>query len=701
MRSFLIACVLLLTVLTFYSALWFKSESIEADITNRVTDDLEAAGADGIEIDVDGRHVTLSGVVYDDATEQSYLETADATYGALGPIDGLTQLGDNGFLTAIKTADGISLRGTVANEDQRAALVAEAEAATEGAVDDQLVVSGPAGDWQSTATVGLAQMAGLSSGTLSASGDTLSLSGVASGDADAIAQALTDQGAWNVFVSDNAQEMALTTEVERLTGDVTDLTARLDASAEAAEGLTSDLDASEAALEALTGQVEAQTGEIADLNGMVDVLTGERDTAIGELADLRASLSAGEADTANLAEQLAEANASVETAQTVIAGQDTEISTLTDEISALTAENVELEGQLASRSEGLSGAEAMIATLTATLDTNRGEAAELSGQVEALSAENAELTSRVGVLEEELAVSLSNDGDVDQRIAELQDIVDQRDASIEGADTLIASLTGNIGERDEQISNLSAQVDDLTGQVADRDTTIEGLTADIEGLRGTVTERDTTIADLTATLQDRDTTIAGMTGTVEDQGAALAETDTRIADLEANVADRETQIAGLDAQVTDLTAVVAERDATIAALRQAQPAVTGSVAEQCAARAGQVLENSRINFRTATATISNDSREVLERLTGIALACVGSDVQVEIGGHTDSQGTDENNQALSEARAQAVLAFMAERGVPTAGLVARGYGESQPIADNDTAEGRAENRRISFDWQAR
>ena len=91
---------------------------------------------------------------------------------------------------------------------------------------------------------------------------------------------------------------------------------------------------------------------------------------------------------------------------------------------------------------------------------------------------------------------------------------------------------------------------------------------------------------------------------------------------------------------------------------------------------------------------------MLERLTGIALACVGEGLIVEVGGHTDSQGTDENNQALSEARAAAVVTFMADRGVPTNGLRAVGFGETQPISDNATPAGRAENRRISFEWKA-
>jgi len=80
---------------------------------------------------------------------------------------------------------------------------------------------------------------------------------------------------------------------------------------------------------------------------------------------------------------------------------------------------------------------------------------------------------------------------------------------------------------------------------------------------------------------------------------------------------------------------------------------------------------------------------------------VGDNVSVEIGGHTDDRGSEESNQLLSEQRAQAVRDFMTARGVDTSGLTAVGYGEANPIADNETAEGQAANRRISFDWQAR
>ncbi|NNL95828.1 MAG: OmpA family protein [Xanthomonadales bacterium] len=72
------------------------------------------------------------------------------------------------------------------------------------------------------------------------------------------------------------------------------------------------------------------------------------------------------------------------------------------------------------------------------------------------------------------------------------------------------------------------------------------------------------------------------------------------------------------------------------------------------------------------------------------------DLQVEIAGHTDSRGTVEYNQGLSQRRADAVLRELVAKGIDPARLTARGYGESQPVAGNDTDEGRAKNRRVEL-----
>lgn len=71
-------------------------------------------------------------------------------------------------------------------------------------------------------------------------------------------------------------------------------------------------------------------------------------------------------------------------------------------------------------------------------------------------------------------------------------------------------------------------------------------------------------------------------------------------------------------------------------------------------------------------------------------------VRVEIVGHTDSVGSDEYNQGLSERRAEAVRSYLAGRGISDSRLSASGRGESQPAASNDTAEGRSQNRRVEL-----
>ena len=70
-------------------------------------------------------------------------------------------------------------------------------------------------------------------------------------------------------------------------------------------------------------------------------------------------------------------------------------------------------------------------------------------------------------------------------------------------------------------------------------------------------------------------------------------------------------------------------------------------------------------------------------------------------GYTDDRGSDELNQKLSEARAKAVADYLVTKGVDAARLTSAGYGESKPIAANDTEAGRAQNRRVTLKFSAR
>ncbi len=99
-----------------------------------------------------------------------------------------------------------------------------------------------------------------------------------------------------------------------------------------------------------------------------------------------------------------------------------------------------------------------------------------------------------------------------------------------------------------------------------------------------------------------------------------------------------------------------------------------------------------INFETASADITDDSAEILDQM--LEMLTAHPDLAVEIIGHTDAEGGDEYNQDLSERRAQAVVGWLVDGGVPGEQMSAAGMGESDPVADNATAEGRAQNRRV-------
>jgi OOP family OmpA-OmpF porin len=101
-----------------------------------------------------------------------------------------------------------------------------------------------------------------------------------------------------------------------------------------------------------------------------------------------------------------------------------------------------------------------------------------------------------------------------------------------------------------------------------------------------------------------------------------------------------------------------------------------------------------VGFATNSATLTPESRPALD--------AVAADLRkyprlrVELQGHTDSSGADAYNLDLSQRRAESVRNYLIAQGVPGTQLEARGYGETEPIADNTTAAGRAENRRVAM-----
>ena len=109
---------------------------------------------------------------------------------------------------------------------------------------------------------------------------------------------------------------------------------------------------------------------------------------------------------------------------------------------------------------------------------------------------------------------------------------------------------------------------------------------------------------------------------------------------------------------------------------------------------GLVINISDVLFDSGQYTLKATAREKLARVSGIVLAHPG--LRLEAEGHTDSIGTDEFNQQLSEKRALAVRDFLVEQGLPVTSLGAQGFGKTMPVAANDTAAGRQRNRRVEL-----
>ena len=111
-------------------------------------------------------------------------------------------------------------------------------------------------------------------------------------------------------------------------------------------------------------------------------------------------------------------------------------------------------------------------------------------------------------------------------------------------------------------------------------------------------------------------------------------------------------------------------------------------------KAGTKVVLKNIFFDYDKATLRNESIAELTRLVRIMEEY--PKLKIEIGGHTDSRGSDEYNNRLSKDRAGSVVNYLIEKGIDTNRLTFKGYGKSQPIATNDTEEGRQENRRVEF-----
>ncbi|MBS0125125.1 OmpA family protein [Thetidibacter halocola] len=137
-----------------------------------------------------------------------------------------------------------------------------------------------------------------------------------------------------------------------------------------------------------------------------------------------------------------------------------------------------------------------------------------------------------------------------------------------------------------------------------------------------------------------------------------------------------------------------EFDIDVIYVEQLDPTLGLPSPEECERRIITVVGDRKITFEPGSATLDSSAKDILDELAELLKTC--GEIPLEIGGHTDSQGREVMNEQLSQERAQSVLDALRLRLVPVRSYAVKGYGESQPIADNGTEDGREANRRIEF-----
>ena len=196
------------------------------------------------------------------------------------------------------------------------------------------------------------------------------------------------------------------------------------------------------------------------------------------------------------------------------------------------------------------------------------------------------------------------------------------------------------------------------------------------------------------------TPAAGVDGAVNQLATVIGAFGTKVDKGTAHLSDTKLTITG-----TGFTSQAAtDANALIDAAKAAGVTVNGTIAAPAVpdsatlqARLRDLLGRSGINFASGSPDITAESQGILDTAAQSILLVPG--VNLQVAGHTDNVGSASSNQTLSQQRADAVRQYLVGKGVPAGQLTAAGFGASQPIAANDSPEGRAQNRRIEFNVQ--
>jgi len=270
-----------------------------------------------------------------------------------------------------------------------------------------------------------------------------------------------------------------------------------------------------------------------------------------------------------------------------------------------------------------------------------------------------------------------------------------------------ARRQADIGRQNADAARLTAERDRATADAARLSAERDASAADAARLSA---ERDRATADAARSSAERDKATADAARSSAERDRATADAARSSAERDKATADAARISAGSATTAAEQARLAADA-ARAAAQGQAQDAQAQSEREKNELRArlrdqlnviletresarGLVVNLSDVLFDTGKADLKPGAREKLSRLSGVLLSHPGLHVEVE--GHADSVGATDFNQTLSESRAASVRDYLVRGGIAPNTVGTAGFGESQPVASNDTAAGKQQNRRVEL-----
>jgi peptidoglycan-associated lipoprotein len=184
---------------------------------------------------------------------------------------------------------------------------------------------------------------------------------------------------------------------------------------------------------------------------------------------------------------------------------------------------------------------------------------------------------------------------------------------------------------------------------------------------------------------------AGGCATKKDVAKGFAQVEQNMQELESSIEDSQTRIAANEQEIRDqdgrIVQVSDETKAALARIEEVEDLAMGKLLYEV------MLNNDAVKFDSGKAALSESGKAIIDELVQ-RLKVENRDLFVEIQGHTDATGSVERNQELGLERAEAVRRYMSMAGVPLHRMSVISYGETEPMTDNRTREGRRSNRRV-------